>query len=164
MTNHPASCAVLQFYGGIAQFVAGMWAFRRDEVFPATAYSSFGASWMSYALYGILSEAGLFQPSTRGKGQEQDAPLRIILSHWCAGWDQMQEAGALCLYYTGQLVPFRTSGTWRPFLSTVALRLPSNYIIRLLILQTAAEGDEELLEGSWEDKQPSSPLLPTPHE
>jgi succinate-acetate transporter protein len=37
-------------YGGLAQFGAGMWEFRRNSVFGATAFTSYGAFWMSFAL------------------------------------------------------------------------------------------------------------------
>jgi hypothetical protein len=36
------------FYGGIAQFLAGMWEYRRGNTFGATAFSSFGAFWLSF--------------------------------------------------------------------------------------------------------------------
>jgi succinate-acetate transporter protein len=35
-------------YGGIGQFAAGMWEFRKGNTFGATAFSSFGAFWISY--------------------------------------------------------------------------------------------------------------------
>jgi succinate-acetate transporter protein len=38
------------FYGGLTQFLAGMWEFRRGNTFGATAFSSFGAFWLSYYL------------------------------------------------------------------------------------------------------------------
>jgi hypothetical protein len=37
-------------YGGLAQFCAGMWEFRRNNVFGATAFTSYGAFWLSFAL------------------------------------------------------------------------------------------------------------------
>jgi succinate-acetate transporter protein len=37
-------------YGGIGQFVAGLWAFRRGNTFAATAFCSYGAFWVSYFL------------------------------------------------------------------------------------------------------------------
>ncbi len=49
------------FYGGVAQFAAGMWEFKRGETFPATAFSSYGMFWMGLATavflldYGIIS-------------------------------------------------------------------------------------------------------------
>ena len=35
-------------YGGIGQFAAGMWEFRKGNTFGATAFASFGAFWLSY--------------------------------------------------------------------------------------------------------------------
>jgi succinate-acetate transporter protein len=37
------------FCGGLAQLLAGMWEFPRGNVFGATAFTSYGAFWMSYA-------------------------------------------------------------------------------------------------------------------
>jgi len=42
------------FYGGLAQFMAGMWEFRNRNVFGATAFSTYGAFWMSLAIYVVL--------------------------------------------------------------------------------------------------------------
>jgi uncharacterized protein len=39
------------FYGGAAQFVAGMWEFRNGNTFGAVAFSSFGAFWLSFWFY-----------------------------------------------------------------------------------------------------------------
>jgi succinate-acetate transporter protein len=36
-------------YGGLTQYAAGMWAFRKHEPLLATLFSSFGAFWVSYA-------------------------------------------------------------------------------------------------------------------
>jgi succinate-acetate transporter protein len=35
-------------YGGLAQFVAGMWEFRTGNTFGATAFTSYGAFWLSF--------------------------------------------------------------------------------------------------------------------
>jgi len=48
-----ATTAVLSLalpYGGIGQALAGMWAFRRGNTFAATAFTSYGAFWISYYL------------------------------------------------------------------------------------------------------------------
>jgi uncharacterized protein len=37
------------FYGGVAQLLAGMWEFRTGNTFGATAFSSYGAFWLSFA-------------------------------------------------------------------------------------------------------------------
>jgi uncharacterized protein len=39
------------FYGGLAQLLAGMWEFRKANTFGATAFTSYGAFWLSYAAY-----------------------------------------------------------------------------------------------------------------
>jgi uncharacterized protein len=36
------------FYGGLAQLLAGMWEFRRNNTFGATAFSSYGAFWLAF--------------------------------------------------------------------------------------------------------------------
>jgi succinate-acetate transporter protein len=42
------------FYGGLAQFCAGMWEFRNRNVFGATAFSTYGGFWMGLGLFIIL--------------------------------------------------------------------------------------------------------------
>jgi hypothetical protein len=37
------------FYGGLAQFAAGMWEFKAGNTFGATAFSTYGAFWMGVA-------------------------------------------------------------------------------------------------------------------
>ncbi len=37
-------------YGGIAQFIAGWWEFKNNNLFGATAFSSFGGFWWFFAL------------------------------------------------------------------------------------------------------------------
>jgi uncharacterized protein len=44
------------FYGGMAQFTAGMWEFRNRNVFGATAFSTYGGFWMGLGLFVILAE------------------------------------------------------------------------------------------------------------
>lgn len=39
------------FYGGLVQVLAGMWEFRKGNTFGATAFSSYGAFWLSFAAY-----------------------------------------------------------------------------------------------------------------
>jgi uncharacterized protein len=38
-------------YGGIAQLLAGMWEFSKGNTFGATAFSSYGAFWISFWAY-----------------------------------------------------------------------------------------------------------------
>jgi len=41
------------FYGGLAQFAAGMWEFACGNAFGATAFSSYGGFWLSWAVVQI---------------------------------------------------------------------------------------------------------------
>src|SRR5215217_1573051 len=36
------------FYGGLAQFAAGMWEFKNNNTFGATAFTSYGAFWLAF--------------------------------------------------------------------------------------------------------------------
>ncbi|CAF1104816.1 unnamed protein product [Rotaria sp. Silwood1] len=45
---------VALFYGGAAQFAAGMWEYRVNNTFGGTTFTSYGAFWMSFAAYVYL--------------------------------------------------------------------------------------------------------------
>jgi succinate-acetate transporter protein len=47
----PVVLPLALFYGGIAQLLAGMWEFRKDNTFGALAFTSYGAFWMGLAAY-----------------------------------------------------------------------------------------------------------------
>jgi len=51
------------FYGGLAQFCAGMWEFRNRNVFGATAFGTYGGFWMGIGLYVILAHTTSFLSS-----------------------------------------------------------------------------------------------------
>jgi succinate-acetate transporter protein len=46
------------FYGGLAQFAAGMWEFKAGNTFGATAFSTYGAFWASLATFIVLVLGG----------------------------------------------------------------------------------------------------------
>jgi uncharacterized protein len=67
------------FCGGLAQLLAGMWEFPRGNVFGGTAFTSYGAFWMSYAIIlwpssGVL--AAFSDPS------EEASAIGIFLATW----------------------------------------------------------------------------------
>jgi succinate-acetate transporter protein len=49
------------FFGGIAQFAAGMWEAKKNNTFGFTAFSSFGAFWLFLALTKILQNTGTIE-------------------------------------------------------------------------------------------------------
>jgi succinate-acetate transporter protein len=57
---------VALIFGGIGQFLAGMWAFRRGNVLAATAFGSFGAFNMSWAVLQWMMLAHLVPGAASG--------------------------------------------------------------------------------------------------
>ncbi|MCD6513125.1 MAG: acetate uptake transporter [Thermoplasmata archaeon] len=56
------------FYGGMAQFAAGMWAYKAENNFGGTAFSSYGAFWMAFAIMEILKAANIIDPTGKQVG------------------------------------------------------------------------------------------------
>jgi hypothetical protein len=46
--------ALALIYGGATQILAGMWEFKKNNVFGATAFASYGAFWMSLGVFDLL--------------------------------------------------------------------------------------------------------------
>jgi uncharacterized protein len=46
------------FYGGLAQLLAGMWEFRNRNTFGSTAFTTYGAFWLSLAAFVLLDLFG----------------------------------------------------------------------------------------------------------
>jgi hypothetical protein len=61
------------FFGGMAQFAAGMWEAKKNNTFGFTAFSSFGAFWMFLALTKILQNTGAIE-----KVQPEGASLFLV--------------------------------------------------------------------------------------
>ncbi|KAI7828277.1 GPR1/FUN34/yaaH family-domain-containing protein [Kickxella alabastrina] len=69
------------FYGGLSQFMAGMWEFASDNTFGATAFTSFGGFWMSYGViitpfFGVSSALNAAGPDVKANA------LGIFLLGW----------------------------------------------------------------------------------
>ena len=69
----PAATAIFAMplvliFGGIAQFIAGMWSYRKGDTFAATAFGSFGAFNTTYALFLLFSASGLVKGPAAGTG------------------------------------------------------------------------------------------------
>jgi uncharacterized protein len=68
-----AALSLAIFYGGLAQLLAGMWEFKRNNVFGATAFTSYGAFWLSFwylVVHGAIPAA--------------DAP--VVVGTFLLGW------------------------------------------------------------------------------
>jgi len=68
------------FCGGLAQLLAGMWEFPRGNVFGATAFTSYGAFWMSYATL-LIPNFGVAAAYGDNKA-ELDQAIGIYLITW----------------------------------------------------------------------------------
>ena len=69
-------------FGGLAQFVAGMWAFKRGNTFAATAFTAYGAFWLSFYLLVIV-----FIPAmTAGKTPASAADLSAFIGTFLLAW------------------------------------------------------------------------------
>jgi succinate-acetate transporter protein len=55
----PAFLGLAFFYGGLAQLLAGMQEFKKNNVFGATAFSSYGAFWLSLATLTLFEFIGV---------------------------------------------------------------------------------------------------------
>jgi hypothetical protein len=69
------------FYGGLAQFLAGMWEFVAGNTFGATAFSSYGAFWLSFATIFIPNSGIADAYKTAAPGMEDNA-IGIYLLSW----------------------------------------------------------------------------------
>jgi len=65
------------FYGGTAQFVAGLWEFRQGNTFGATAFTSFGAFWLAF--WGL---AHFFTPTAGLPASDVNHALGVFLLGW----------------------------------------------------------------------------------
>ncbi|KAF9463749.1 FUN34 transmembrane protein [Collybia nuda] len=80
--NHPnVVLGMAIFCGGLAQLLAGMWEFPKNNTFGAAAFSSYGAFWMSYATILIPGSGVLASFGTNTK--ELQSGLGIYLTCWC---------------------------------------------------------------------------------
>lgn len=92
LAGEPILYGVILFYGGVAQFLAGMWEFRTGNTFGATIFGSYGAFWMS--LWAFLT---LYAKSVPAGG-----PLNHAVGLYLWGW-----AGFTALLFVASL---RTTG------------------------------------------------------
>lgn len=69
------------FYGGIAQLLAGMWEFKTGNTFGATAFASYGAFWLSYAVI-LIPSFGVVSAYTAPHDKNLGPALAIFLLGW----------------------------------------------------------------------------------
>lgn len=65
------------FYGGLAQLLAGMWEFKKGNTFGATAFTSYGAFWISLSSMVYLELSGVLT-----FGADMNIALGLFLVAW----------------------------------------------------------------------------------
>src|ERR1051325_4968347 len=73
--GEPVVLGLALAYGGIAQLLAGMWEFRTGNTFGATAFTSYGAFWLSFWAFGQFFEKSV-------PAAHLDATLGVYLIAW----------------------------------------------------------------------------------
>jgi succinate-acetate transporter protein len=79
ITTANAVIGMALFCGGLCQLLAGMWEFPRGNTFGATAFSSYGAFWLSYATI-LIPGSGIL--AAYEGGDELSSALGIYLITW----------------------------------------------------------------------------------
>jgi len=69
------------FYGGLAQFLAGMWEFVTGNTFGATAFTSYGAFWLSFATL-FVPDSGIADAYKTAAPNMEDNAIGIYLLSW----------------------------------------------------------------------------------
>jgi len=69
------------FCGGLAQLLAGMWEFPKGNTFGATAFTSYGAFWLSYATI-LIPGSGIGDAFTGAKASQESNAIGIFLMTW----------------------------------------------------------------------------------
>lgn len=80
ITVNNAIVGMALWYGGLAQLLAGMWEFATGNTFGATAFTSYGAFWLSFATI-LIPNSGVIDAYSAEPGMLDDA-LGIYLVAW----------------------------------------------------------------------------------
>lgn len=65
------------FYGGTAQMLAGMWEFKKNNTFGATAFTSYGAFWLALASIVLLESLKIIN-----FGADRNIAIGLFLVAW----------------------------------------------------------------------------------
>jgi uncharacterized protein len=88
------------FYGGLAQFAAGMWEFRTGNTFGATAFSTYGAFWMSLAAFLVLALNGHIAAADAGKDLGWFLLAFAIFNTYMLAWSARVNISVFAVFLT----------------------------------------------------------------
>ena len=76
-TIAPTFLTLALFYGGTAQILAGMWEFKKNNTFGATAFTSYGAFWLALASIVLFEKLKLID-----FGPDRNIAIGLFLVAW----------------------------------------------------------------------------------
>jgi succinate-acetate transporter protein len=88
------------FYGGLAQFAAGMWEFRNRNTFGATAFSTYGGFWMGLAAFIVLVLAGKVATADVAKSLGWILLAFAIFNTYMMVWSARVNAAVFAVFLT----------------------------------------------------------------
>jgi uncharacterized protein len=91
------------FYGGLSQFLAGMWEFRNKNTFGAVAFTSYGAFWLALAFFGFFGRQLGVEGSSTALGVTLFAWTVFTFYMWVGSF---RTTGAVLLVFTALLATF----------------------------------------------------------
>jgi uncharacterized protein len=112
-------------FGGIAQFSAGLWAYRARDVLATAMHGTWGSFWIAYGIFWLLTANGTLHPPT--------GSTFVALGYWFIVLGAVTTMGALASLAEGGAL-FATLGT----LSAGSILLAIAYLIGSSTLVTWA--------------------------
>jgi succinate-acetate transporter protein len=91
------------FYGGLAQFLAGMWEFRNKNTFGAAAFTSYGAFWLALAFFVFFGRQLGVATSSAALGVTLFAWTVFTFYMWLASF---RTTGAVLVVFTTLLATY----------------------------------------------------------
>jgi len=88
------------FYGGLAQFLAGMWEYRRNNVFGATAFGTYGGFWFGVATLLILVLAGKITGNAIGQSLGWILLAFAIFNTYMLAWSARINMAVFAVFLT----------------------------------------------------------------
>jgi len=102
----PAFLGVAFFYGGVAQLLAGMQEYKNNNVFGATAFSTYGAFWLSLATMVLLEALGVINWQGFGGQATGIFLLGFTVFNTYMWFASMRVSVAVCAVFTTLEVTF----------------------------------------------------------
>jgi succinate-acetate transporter protein len=91
------------FYGGLAQFLAGMWEFRNKNTFGAVAFTSYGAFWLALAFFVFFARQLGVEGSSTALGVTLFSWTVFTFYMWVGSF---RTTGAVLVVFTALLATF----------------------------------------------------------